>query len=234
MPRTQSSPKSPGLPDRLSRWALRRRRLLAAFLFCLAAGIAVHQLTPTSEIQVPVVVAGDDIPAGTVLTAEHLQLSHMAPSGLPDAAYEAPDPLIGQQLASPVRRGSIFTDASIVGPGLLTGAPPGTVAVPVRPADPSTLQLLGPGQRIDVALSTGNGYEEGSSTRILAHDVVVLWTSTVEQDAQWLGAPGGEGLVVVAAGPDEATALAGASSSGQVHLVLTGSDRQPPSQAQAG
>ena len=114
--------------------------------------------------------------------------------------------------------------SALLGDGLLTGTAPGTVAVPLRPADPATVQLLAPGQVVDVILTTGNGYDVASGSSVLARAVPVLWTAPGGTAATWPGADDDAGLVVVAADADEAAALAGASSSGDVHLVLrTGS-----------
>jgi hypothetical protein len=57
---------------------------------------------------------------------------------------------------------------------------------------------------------------------VLARGLPVLWTSEEPGAGPFAPPSGGEdGLVVVAAKPEEAAALAGASSTGQVHLVLT-------------
>ena len=64
-----------------------------------------------------------------------------------------------------------------MGPGLLTGAPPGSAAVPLRMADPSSIQLVSPGQLVNVVLTSGNGYEQASPSKVLAKAVPVLWTS---------------------------------------------------------
>lgn len=208
--------------DRVGRWLLRRRRLLASLLFSVAAGLTVQQLVPATEIQVDAVVARSDLPAGSVLEPEDLTVVRLPPRALPRTTYAAAAPLVGRQLAGALREGSIITDADVVGPGLLAGAPPGAVAVPLRPADPSTVQLVGAGQRIDIAVSTGSDFAESARTKILAKGVVVLWTSSGSPESGLVPTGDRQGLVVVAAEADQAAALAGASSSGQVHMVLVG------------
>ena len=130
--------------------------------------------------------------------------------------------MTGQQLATPLYAGDVLAQNFLVGSGLLVGMPEGTVAVPLRPADASTVQLLSAGQWVDVVLSTGNGFEVSAKNTVLARGLPVLWTSEDPGAGPFTPQSGSEdGLVVVAANPDEAAALAGASSTGQVHLVLT-------------
>jgi hypothetical protein len=72
-------------------------------------------------------------------------------------------------------------------------------------------------------LSSGNGFEEPAETTVLARAVPVLWKADAGAAAAGLlGAGEPDGLVVVAAAPTDATALAGASSRGNVFLVLVG------------
>jgi hypothetical protein len=79
------------------------------------------------------------------------------------------------------------------------------------------------GQQVDVVVSTGNGYETAAQSTVLARGLTVLFTSPADDPASgWPGSPvSSSGLVVVAASPSDAAALAGSSSAGQVHLVLT-------------
>jgi len=62
-------------PARAGAWLLRNRRLAVALLLCLAAGIAVHQLTPASEHKIQVLVAAREraVEAGGSLTIEGVQ-----------------------------------------------------------------------------------------------------------------------------------------------------------------
>lgn len=202
----------------------RKRRLLAAGLLCAATGVAVEALLPSDADTVAVVAAANDLAVGTVLTPDQLSVVRLPQNAVPRHVFESPGQLAGQQLATPMYAGDVIAENFLVGAGLLAGSPQGTVAVPLRPADPSTLQLLSPGQRVDVVLSTGNGFEVSAKSTVLAQGLAVLWTSK-ETSTGPFAAPAGDegGLVVVAANPDQAATLAGASSTGSVHLVLTGS-----------
>lgn len=143
---------------------------------------------------------------------------------VPDGTFTESSGVDGKQLAAPLRKGQLLTDTQLVGPGLLAGAPPGSAAVPLRMADPSSIQLVSPGQLVNVVLTSGNGYDQASASKILAKSVPVLWTSGQEgQGGQWLAAGDSDGLLVVAATPGQAGALAGASTQGKLFFVLVGS-----------
>lgn len=223
-PRSATRP----LQTRMRAFVFRKRRLLAAAAMCAAAGVAVEALLPHEPATVEVVAASSDLPVGTVLTADQLALVRVPEAAVPKHSFPAAELVTGQQLATPVYAGDVLAQNFLVGSGLLAGSPQGTVAVPLRPADASTVQLLSAGQRVDVILSTGNGFEVSAKSTVLARGLPVLWTSE-ETGAGPFAPPSGteDGLVVVAADPDEAAALAGASSTGQVHLVLTGDGTEP-------
>lgn len=205
------------------RFLRRHYRLLAALLLCAAAALVVHHFTPAPPPTDAVVVAAADLPAGTVLSAADLTLAQLPAGAVPAGSAFSTQPLVGQRLATALRAGSPVFDTSIVGPGLLAGAPHGTVAVPVRPADPSTVQLVSPGQLVDIVLSSGNGFDEPAGSTVLARAVPVLWKADDGgASPTLLGSQEPDGLVVVAAAPSDATNLAGASSRGNIFLVLVG------------
>ncbi|ABM07484.1 Flp pilus assembly protein CpaB [Paenarthrobacter aurescens] len=202
-------------------WITRNRRLAVALLLCVAAGIAVHQLTPASEQRVSVVVAARDLPTGTSLTESDLTSVGVPPDLALSGALNSIGTLVGRQLASPLGKGQIPTESSLLGPGLLTGAPVGTAAVPLRMADPSSIQLLSPGQLVTVVLTAAGSYDESRQSQVLAGPVPVLWTSAQGgKPGEWLGTGDTDGLVVVAADPQQAEKLAGASTQGKLFFVL--------------
>jgi pilus assembly protein CpaB len=209
-------------PERAAAWLLRNRRLAVALLLCIAAGIAVHQLTPPSEQKIPVLVAARDLPAGLAIGKTDLVPRAVPPDIVPAGALTAMRDVEGRELAAPLSSGQIPTDAQLLGPGLLTGAGAGTAAVPVRLADPSSIQLVSAGQLVNIVLTTSDGLGgSGGKTETLAAGVPVLWTSTQGgKTGDWLGTPDSEGLMVVAASPAQAGKLAGASTRGKLFFVL--------------
>ncbi|MBT8158949.1 MULTISPECIES: RcpC/CpaB family pilus assembly protein [Arthrobacter] len=210
-------------------WLNRNRRLVAALLLCVAAGITVHQLTPASEARVRVLSAARDLPAGANISETDFTLLAVIPDGAPAGALTTGAEVRGKQLASPLRKGQIPTNAQLVGPGLLTGTAPATAAVPLRMADPASIQLVSPGQLVNIVLTAGDG--PGRKSEVLAASVPVLWTSAQGGKAsQWLGTNDSDGLVVVAANPQQSESLAGASTRGKLFFVLV----SPPTGAPLG
>ena len=123
----------------------------------------------------------------------------------------------------PTKPGLGVHSAQLLGPGLLAGTPPGSAAVPLRMADPSSIQLVSPGQLVNVVLTKANGYDQQSPSEVLASAVPVLWTSGQGgKTGQWLGTGETDGLIVVAADPEQAARLAGASTQGKLFFVLVG------------
>ncbi|MFB0833869.1 Flp pilus assembly protein CpaB [Arthrobacter halodurans] len=198
----------------------RYRRPLAACFAALsvAAGLAV--VAPDHVPTRPVVVAARDLPAGSVLDAGSLAVRELATAAIPPDVHARADDVAGSQLAVPLAAGSPVPSASLVGPGLLTGTAPGTVAVPLHPSDPETVGLLSPGQLVDVVLSEGNGFERPVASSVLARAVPVLWVPAGADATAWPSAERPAGMVVVAATRRQAALLAGAASRGQIFLLL--------------
>ncbi|TLM75823.1 Flp pilus assembly protein CpaB [Pseudarthrobacter sp. NamB4] len=210
-------------PVRLSAWLNRNSRLAAAVLLSAAAAITVHQLTPAPVHTVSAVAAARDLPAGAAMTPADLAAVQVSPGMVAEGFLQQPAQAAGKQLAAPLRKGQLLTDAQLLGPGLLAGSPPGSAAVPLRLADPSSIQLVSPGQLVNVVLTAANGFDQQQPPEVLASAVPVLWTASQGgQGGQWLGTAETDGLIVVAANPEQAARLAGASTQGKLFFVLVG------------
>lgn len=206
---------------RLRGWLNRNRRLIAALLFCIPAGLTVQQLTPAPADTVAAFAAAADLPAGKTLEPGDVSRISVPPGLVPAGSPGSETAFQGKQLAAPLRQGQLLTDAQILGPGLLAGSPPGSAAVPLRMADPASIQLISPGQLVNVVLTGGNGNEQPGEGQILAEAVPVLWTSAHGGKAgPWPATAETDGLVVVAAAADQARRLAGASTQGKLFFVL--------------
>lgn len=208
---------------RISTWLNRNRRLAVALLLCAATAITVHQLTPAPVHSVTALSAARDLPAGSALSNTDVARVQVPPDMMAPGFVKDAGELAGKQLAAPLRKGQLLTDAQLLGPGLLAGTPPGSAAVPLRMADPSSIQLVAPGQLVNVVLTGANGFDQQAPSEVLAAGVPVLWTSgSGGQNGQWLGTTETEGLIVVAASSEQAARLAGSSTQGKLFFVLVG------------
>lgn len=140
------------------------RRLIAVGLLVTAGAVALNP-PPVSGGQ-SVVALTRDLPIGAELTAQDLEVLRV--ERVPDGAIVDPARAQGQVLAGRARRGEVITDARLADP---VGPNPGSgrVAVPVRPADPAIVDLIGPGMHVAIILVG----EAGAAT-VLAADAIVL------------------------------------------------------------
>jgi len=165
----------PRLPDRLATAARSRRRggrrarnlrrALAAGLL-ITAGVLTLSDRPGPQPGVHVLAVVRDLGSGSTLGSSDVTTLVVAQA--PDGALRITSEAVGRLLSAPVRKGEVLTDVRLVsGAGPDPG--PGRVAVPIRPADPGTVELLTPGVHVAVLAVPENG-----SATVLAADAVVL------------------------------------------------------------
>ncbi|WP_326645022.1 RcpC/CpaB family pilus assembly protein [Streptosporangium sp. NBC_01755] len=188
----------------------RRHRLLSALVAALAMGCAVLALRPDTA-SVIVLTAARDLPGG-VLKGTDLTPAALRPGTVPDGALRPGTPFAGKILAGPARRGEPLTDVRLLGPGLLAAHAPGTVATPVRVADPETARLLSPGDVVDVLAAATSTWDGTAPAMTVAEDVTVLATPDEKSER---GA-----LVVLATTSAQATELASAQAGGRLSITI--------------
>jgi Flp pilus assembly protein CpaB len=197
---------------RLRRALLVRRRPLAAVVAALAALVGLQAMSPPDAPTHGVLTAARDLPGGTVVTRADLAWTDFAPDTAPDGAVEAVADALGRTTTGPVRAGEPLTDVRLVGGALLDGYP-GRVAAPVRIGDAGAVGLLHIGDKVDVVAADPQG----------ARDAVVVAAGApvvaLPQAGETALASGG--LVVLAVTDDTARALAAASVSAYLSVVLT-------------
>ncbi|QZY30734.1 pilus assembly protein CpaB [Nocardioides coralli] len=181
---------------------LARRRLLAALCAAVALLAALRAVAAPPPPTVSVQAAARDLPAGTTLAASDLR-----PLTLPDGSVPAGvvTRAVGEVLAAPVRAGEPITDVRLVG-DRLAAAHPGLTTMPVRLPDAGLVDLLAPGDRIDLIATD----PQGGTTEVVAPDVLVLATPSGSTDTASGAAPGA--LVVLGVPVTTATDVAGASA----------------------
>lgn len=181
------------------------RRPLAAIAAALAVLTGVSAALPPGPARVAVVVAADQLRAGTVLGAADVEVRQVVDDDVPTGAVADPDELLGRTLAAPVAEGQMLTDLALV--SARTGTTAGQVVAPVRLADGGLGPLLHPGDLVDVIAADS----QGGQARVVARAVRVV-TVPVVDEASAAETSGALVLVRVAAGvaPD----LAQAASTG--------------------
>lgn len=215
---------NPSLPSRLTR-ALRpdwtrtvaARRVTAGALVILAAVAALRP--DPADGRAEVVVFARDLAPGVELTAADLRIESRSATSIPDGSQTDPGPLLGLTLAGPARRGEVLTDVRLLSPRLAEAtAGPDARVVPLRLADTALLDLLRPGDVVDVLAveSSTPGATVEQQPRVVATDAVVVLVSA------GLDSPGrGDDRVVLVALPGRtATEVAGASLTQAVTLTL--------------
>jgi pilus assembly protein CpaB len=203
----------------LDRFALRRRVVVAA-LTAIAVLAALHTLRPTPPATRAVWVAARDLSGGAPLAAGDVRSARLPVADVPSRAVESSQPVTGRTLAAPMRAGEPLTDVRLLSPALLaaTGVD-GAVAVPVRVADgPAALALVHAGDLVDVIAVGDPASGVTGAASAVVHDVRVLATPARETspDAEADGA----GLLIVAATPRQAAALATASAGSRLSVAV--------------
>lgn len=205
----------------LLRFLDRYRRVVAALLAALAAIGAVLTLRPPPEPGTEVLVAARDLDASAPLAEADLTDLTLPDRVLPEGALPPDRPVTGLTPNAPVRAGEVLTDARLSRP---PAAPYGSdlVAVPVRVSDPGVVSLLSPGSKVDVLAARAMDDLGGPSSRA-GPAIEVLGNRPVlavppESDG------GGEGgaLILLAATPEEARALAGHATMSRLSVIIRG------------
>lgn len=202
-------------------WVRRLRLPLLVGTMICAGAIGALTVADDPVESVTVLQVTGTVPAGEELSAGVVEPVEVDRESVAEDVLSDPAELDGRRSAVPLAPGAVIAESHLVGSGLLAGQEPGTVAVPVRAADPALVSMLTPGQRVDVVSSTdGAGRETASET--IAEEAAVLWTPTGEEDS-WLGSAGETGdVVIVAVDAETAEDIARAAHQGRLHLSLIG------------
>jgi Flp pilus assembly protein CpaB len=188
------------------------RRVAAAALVVLA-GIAAMRSNPDGD-RADVVVAARDLSPGVALAAEDVRLEKRLATTIPDGSQPELGRVIGSTLAGPTRRGEVLTDVRLLGSRLAeSAAGPGARIVPLHPADPALIDLVRPGDVVDILAAEADAKD---APRVVATDAIVVLVSA-KPKAQ---AGNDDRVVLVALPARTAHAVAGAGLVQTVTLTL--------------
>lgn len=194
---------------------LAARRVLAGGLVVLAA-VAAWRDDPRAD-HTEVVVTTRDLSPGTELTADDVRLESRTASTIPDGSRADIASVVGATLAGPARRGEVVTDVRLLGPRLAeSAAGPDARIVPLPLADAALVDLVRPGDIVDIVAAPASSDEE-TSARLIATDAVVVLVSAKESGSS----RGSAGRVVLVALPAAAAkTVAGVALVQAVTLTL--------------
>lgn len=189
------------------------RRIAAGGLVVLA-GIAALRPDP-GDRRSEVVMAAHDLSPGVALTAADIRIEKRSAATVPDGSQTTIDALVGTTLAGPARRGEVLTDVRVLGSrlsGLAAG--PDARVVPLHLADAAVLDLIRPGDVVDVMGAADAGTD--AKPTLAASDAVVVLVSPKQKAA---GA-GDDRVVLVALPAAAAHSLAAATLVQTVTLTI--------------
>ncbi len=200
---------------RAVRWHRRGLGMLAAAV-CLVAALAA--LNPGAGDVHTVVVTSGALQAGTTIDADDITTIQVPGELAVEGTLSGPAEAIGQVVVTPRPAGAILTTSDFLGKDLVSGSD-GLSLVPFRIADPGVVGVLRVGDEISVvAASSGGGSETIATAVRIAALPVSGSSSSLGGDSSGDGA-----LVIVAAEPDTAEALAAASAQYTLSVVLLSS-----------
>jgi Flp pilus assembly protein CpaB len=189
------------------------RRVAAGALVVLAAVAAVRS-DPRGE-QTDIVVAARDLAPGIALSAADVRLETRLAATVPDGSRSNLEEVLGSTLAGPARRGEVLTDVRLLGPRLAESvAGPDARIVPLHLADSALLDLVRPGDVVDVLAASD--VEGDTDPQVVATDAVVVLVSEKDNGP---GA-GGDRVVLVALPAHAANGVAGAALTQAVTLTF--------------
>jgi Flp pilus assembly protein CpaB len=189
------------------------RRIIAGGLVVLA-GIAALRPDPRDR-QSDVVIAAHDLSPGLTLSAADVKIEKRSTTTVPDGAQASIDELVGATLAGPARRGEVLTDVRVLGSRLAgLAAGPDARVVPLHLADAAVLDLIRPGDVVDV-MGAPEGGSDVKPTQV-ASDAIVVLVSPKQKAA----GSGDDRVVLVALPAAAAHALAAATLVQTVTLTI--------------
>jgi Flp pilus assembly protein CpaB len=185
---------------------LAARRIAAGALVILAAVIALRSDPQVDHTEI--VVAARDLSSGVELTADDVRVENRTAATVPDGAQSDVGAVIGATLAGPARRGEVLTDVRVLGPRLAESvAGPDARIVPLPLSDSALLDLVRPGDVVDVLAAGPESSGTDAQPQLVATNAVVVLVSDKPKGA----GSGSDRVVLVAVAAHAANDVAGAA-----------------------
>jgi Flp pilus assembly protein CpaB len=191
-------------------------RRIAAGALVVLAGVAALRSDPRGE-HTDIVVAARDLAPGVQLTADDIRIESRLAATIPDGSQSDLDALVGSTLAGPARRGEVLTDVRLLGPRLAeSAAGPDARIVPLQLADTALLDLIRPGDVVDVLAAPATGVGMDAQPQVVATAAIVV---LVSEEPTGPGT-GSDRVVLVALPAQAANDVAGAALTQTVTITF--------------
>lgn len=181
--------------------------------------------TGTMQTQ-PVVVAAANLPLGSALKKDDLQVIAFPAGAAPEGSFSAPEEIVGRGLIVPIVKNEPILGAKLASTEAGTGLPPvipeGMRAVSVRVNE--VVGVAGyvlPGNRVDVVATASPTENRADTTsKVVLSNVQVLTAGTRLEQGQEDTKPVQVTVVTLLVNPEQAERLALASTEGKIQLAL--------------
>lgn len=191
------------------------RRAAAGLLVLLAAVTALRP--DPGAAHTDVLVALRDLSPGTPLTPADIAIQSRSAATVPDGAALDLDAALGTTLTGPARRGEVITDVRLLGSRLTEAtAGPDARIVPIHLADEALVDLIRPGDIVDVLAAGSTDAGPDRPPEVVATRAVVAMVSA---QPSGIGASA-QRVVLVVLPRQAANAVAGAALTRQVTVTF--------------
>lgn len=137
------------------RWMRLQRPLAAVLILVGALLLWVRDVAPAGSV--PAVVARRDVPAGSVVEQQDVQVVAWPADSHPPPAAASLDLIVGRRATSAITAGEPLTTSRVAGPDALAALGPDRVAIAL-PADPMAASgLVRPGDSVTLVGQTPTG-----------------------------------------------------------------------------
>lgn len=194
----------------------RYRRVLAGVLAAVSVSCVMWATTSDTGPNITVVALARDVPTGHVVRPGDVITVDVPSAAVPDGALTELHQVKDQRVGSPIRSGSIVTDAMLQTPdSVLLAAAPGTVAVALPVQSPALRDRLSIG---DSVMAVGCSANTDAPSQVLVKRAMVVGLHDSSTD----GFVGGETKIeaLLAVKSHEAINLAEIRALDCIHLAL--------------
>lgn len=212
-----------GLAARWSWRALGTRRSLAiATLIGIVSFGVLNVLKPPPAPTIEALVAASDLVVGQQLSSSDIRVVRVPPQAVPESAITSRADVIDKKIGSPIPAGLFITETALNTSSYYTSAPHGTVATPVRFADAQVVDLLQPGDRINVLAAYGGSIDSAQASVVARNALVLAIPEPANDEGGLLSGPASTGgnIAILAVPENEASDLAAASQLGALTIAL--------------